>query len=221
LLTLLAVWTSTGPNGGLYTVLFNTIPVFEFLRAPGRLGIMVALALSMCAALAIAHLGRDGGTWRTRLPVVLTLLVSAELLAAPLPLPEVDPTPPSVYRALAGLPRGPLCEFPFFYSRPDFPRHTYYMLNSTAHWLPLVNGYSDHIPDDFRAMVIDLSSFPTRRSFDLLRERRTRYVVFHLDFYDVRSRAKLLNRISEYGAFLRPILQHGDVWLYEIVGWPQ
>ena len=27
--------------------------------------------------------------------------------------------------------------------------HAIYMLNSTAHWMPLVNGYSDYIPPDF------------------------------------------------------------------------
>ena len=37
------------------------------------------------------------------------------------------------------------------------------MLNSTAHWQPLVNGYSDHIPADFRKTVVPLSSFPVAR----------------------------------------------------------
>ena len=64
------------------------------------------------------------------------------------------------------------------------------MLNSTAHWQPLVNGYSDHIPADFRRNVVPLSSFPTRESFSILSAVGARYVVFHLDMYDTRSRAR-------------------------------
>ena len=88
-------------------------------------------------------------------------------LASPLNLPEAAPVN-SAYRMLANMRPGPVVEFPFFYERSDFPRHAEYMLYSTYHWLPLVNGYSDHIPQEFRAQVIPLSSFPTMESFGLL-----------------------------------------------------
>ncbi|MCA1583262.1 MAG: hypothetical protein LC791_00325 [Acidobacteria bacterium] len=127
---------------------------------------------------------------------------------------------PRAYAMLATLPRGPVAEFPYFYRRPDFPRHAYYMLNSTAHWQPLVNGYSDHIPRDFREQVVPLSSFPSRESFLLLGKIGARYVVFHLDLYDRRSRERLLERLQSYGRYLRPLMQEEDVWLYEIVDWP-
>jgi hypothetical protein len=113
-----------------------------------------------------------------------------------------------------------VAEFPFFWLRSDFPRHAVYMLNSTVHWRHLVNGYSDNIPDDFREAVGPLSSFPTRESFDILKGHRARYVLFHLRFYDTRSREKLKARLEEFAANLRPIDRDGDVWLYEIVKWP-
>jgi hypothetical protein len=204
----------------LYSLLFHTLPLFGFLRAPARIGIVVTLALVVCASMAVAHLARGGRGRRVLLPAALVLLLSAELSAMPLQLPEVEWRPHPVYRTLARLPRSPVCEFPFFYVRSDFSRHAYYMVNSATHWLPLVNGYSDHIPEDFRAMVIDLSSFPARIPFALLRERRVRYVVFHLRFYDARSREKLFARLEEYEEFLAPILKEDDVWLYEIVRWP-
>ena len=37
----LALWLSFGPDAGLYTAFFHTIPVFSFLRAPARIGIVV------------------------------------------------------------------------------------------------------------------------------------------------------------------------------------
>ena len=67
-------------------------------------------------------------------------------------------------RTLTHRVRAPLAEFPFYGERIAFPLHAQYMLFSTAHWLPLVNGYSDVIPADFReaAPVLDRSRRRTR-----------------------------------------------------------
>ena len=43
-----------------------------------------------------------------------------------------------------------MIELPYWATSIEFHRHAEYMLASTAHWQPLVNGYSDHIPQDFR-----------------------------------------------------------------------
>jgi hypothetical protein len=217
----LAAWTSFGPQAGLYWLFYRTIPIFEFLRAPARFGILVTLALVVLASLALAHLARrlgQPGRWLLAGTIVAAVL---ELTAVPLRIPEVDPEPPRVYRVLAKLRRGPVAEFPFFYLRLDFPRHARYMLASTAHWMPLVNGYSDHIPDDFREMVLDVSTFPSRGAFRHLQQRRVRYVVFHPYLYDVRSRQKLVDRLAAYAEFLAPIYKDDEAWLYEIVAWPR
>ena len=67
----LAFWLSFGPDAGLYTAFFHTIPVFSFLRAPGRIGIVVVLCLvgvrrdcgaaAGCGTAATRGLGRRGG----------------------------------------------------------------------------------------------------------------------------------------------------------------
>jgi hypothetical protein len=221
LLAGLSIWASFGPQAGLYTVLYRTIPVFELLRVPARLAIVVTLCLVVCAAVALAHLVRRGRRARPWVPIGVLLLTGAELVAIPLPIPVVDPRPHPVYAALARLPSAPVAVFPFFHTRPDFPRHSYYMLQSTTHWRPLINGYSDHIPDDFRRMVFGLSTFPSRGAFELLRRRRVRFVVVHAHLYDDRNRRKLLDGLQTYGAYLRAILKHDDVWLYEITRWPE
>ena len=114
-----------------------------------------------------------------------------------------------------------MVEFPYWYERSDFPRHAYYMLNSTAHWQPLVNGYSDHIPADFRKTVMPLSSFPVARVVSASwRAPDARYVVFHLNMYNARLRERLFERLKTYSPYLRPLAQEGHVWLFEIVGWP-
>ena len=215
----LAFWLSFGPDAGLYTVFYETLPVFSFLRAPGRIGIVVVMCLVVFAGLAVRALLRDrprAGLWAAG----VALAATAELTQAPLTAMREAPPFPAAYRTLAVQPAGVVAEFPYFYQRADFPRHAIYMLNSATHWMPLVNGYSDHIPQEFRDQVVPLSSFPTRESFQILAKVGTRYAMFHLDMYDARSRERLIERIRTYGAYLRPLVQEGDVWLFEIVGFP-
>jgi len=151
---------------------------------------------------------------------VLVLLAATELATMPLvQFRDAEPIA-AAYKILATLPRGAVLELPYWYERSDFPRHAHYMLNSTAHWQPLMNGYSDHIPADFRKTVVALSSFPSRESFGIVGKAGGRYVVFHLDMYDPRLRQRLFERLTTYSAYLRPLSQEGTVWLYEIVDWP-
>ena len=220
LIAVLAFWSSFGPDGGLYRVFYTTIPIFSFLRAPSRMGILVTLSLVVFAAAAVSYL-----LSKVSRPMLvagaLAILATAESMTAPLTqFRVVKPFPPA-YRVLATLPSGPVAEFPFWYERHDFPRHAYYMLNSTTHWHPLVNGYSDHIPAEFRKSVRALSTFPSREAFWILARRNTRYVVFHLDMYNSQLRERLFAGLETYSPYLRPIVQEGSVWLFEIVDSPK
>jgi hypothetical protein len=215
----LAFWLSFGPDAGLYAAFFHAIPVFSFLRAPARIGIVVTMCLVVFAGFALAALLDR----RRRMPLMATLFVlvaAAELTHAPLAVMREAPPLPAVYRTLAIQPAGVVAEFPYFNRRPDFPRHAMYMLNSTSHWMPLVNGYSDHIPRAFRDQALPLSSFPSRDAFAVLGSLGARYAVFHLNLYDRRSRQFLLERIEQYGEYLRPLAKDADVWLFEIVAFP-
>jgi hypothetical protein len=84
----------------------------------------------------------------------------------------------------------------------------------------MVNGYSDHIPGDFRQIVRPVSSFPSREAFRILRERRARYVLFHMNYYDTRSRDRLIGQIDAYKDFLMPIVQDDEIWMLMITRWP-
>jgi hypothetical protein len=214
----IAVLVSTGPDGGLYALLRVILPGFSLLRAPARIAIVATFALTVLAAVglrAILPAGRSGRL----LAAGLTVAAALELAAVPLPGRPVPPVS-DAYRLLARLPRGPVAEFPFFYQSEAYFRHVYYLLNSTTHWNPLINGYSDYIPPDFQEMVLPVSSFPAREAFRLLKERDTRYVMFHLRFYDAPSRRRLMEAIDQYRPYLRPLWQKGDEWLFEIVGFP-
>jgi hypothetical protein len=215
----IAFWTALGPKAGLYTLLHNTVPVFSFLRAPARTGIIVTLSLVVLAAIAMSRLigkQRPGVMFAGLLGLAV-----ADLAQMPLRMDPAAPWP-KAYTTLALQPKGPVVELPFWYNRPEFPRHAEYMLPSTQHWFPLVNGYSDHIPQDFRDSVLPLSSFPSRESFGILEKLGVRYAVFHLDLTDPRTREKLIQRLEvDYARYLRPLEKDGEVWLFEIVDWPR
>ena len=144
-------------------------------------------------------------------------LLTAGELAIPLRFQEVPPES-DVYAVLAKQPVGPVIELPF-YARGMF-RHARYMLASTTHWMPLINGYSDYMPPDFVEAAPTLRLFPSREAFGRLTDKQPRYAIFHLDLYRKDEREDTLARIQEFAPFLRLLSVDGDVRLYQIVGQP-
>jgi len=94
------------------------------------------------------------------------------------------------------------------------------MLNSTTHWMPLVNGYSDYVPPDFVANVMTLAPFPTQPAMKLLEPLKVRYAVFHMYGYNAENRRDVEVRLEELGQYFRPLYADEGTRLYEIVGFP-
>lgn len=211
-----AFWISLGPDAGLYTLLYNTIPAFSFLRAPARMGVMVTLGLAVLSSLAL--------TWwrpkfvaspRLAMAIVLTIAV-AESWAGPLqlaPAPHVD----KVYRHLAILPEAPVAEFPFYQGTDERHRQTEYMLMSTFHWKPLLNGYSDHFPADYIMSKPVLVTFPSQDAINVLHERGIRWVIVHFNRYPADYARQLRPLIRTMGAQLRVVMVDTEVGLYEVL----
>jgi hypothetical protein len=218
---ILTFWASLGPRGGLYSLLYTTIPVFSFLRAPERMGIVVMLCLAVFAALAVRELRRRLPAHRHTIAVLACAMALLELNNLPFDW-RSDSIQPA-YRVLAGMPRGPVAEFPFYDRRIDFHIHTRYMLNSTAHWQPLVNGYSDHIPADFRALALILATFPSQASFDALKDRRVRYITLNRgrNGYGAGTWPDIERRLQPYLPHLQVVADDGDMVIYEAVSWPK
>ena len=81
---LVSFWITFGPKAGLYSVLYATVPVFSFLRAPGRTGIVVTLCLTVLASIAIARLlerRRHAGWMAAGLMIVAVADLSRRRLA--------------------------------------------------------------------------------------------------------------------------------------------
>jgi hypothetical protein len=217
-LAVLAFWTSLGPHAGLYRVLYYAVPVFSWLRAPSRFGLIVTFALVV-----LAGIGLSAVLPRNRTGTVIGLVIAAVAvgeLASPYPAVQVPALSPA-YRVLKTLPRGPVIEMPFFYPEVGLQRHTIYMLNSTSHWMPLVNGYSDYIPENFRHNVMTLAPFPSRDGFKILEALGVRYAVFHWTGYNQENRHDVMVRLKQFEDYLRPLYMDDETRLYEIVGFPR
>src|SRR5262249_26201380 len=169
-----ALWLSFGPQAGLYGWVYAAFPVMQWLRAPARFGVLVALCFAILTAFAVRDLRRS-----VRYARAIGLLVIAATgleLATPLRFPTVLPTS-RIYRMLAQLPPGPVVEFPYFSRREDVFGHSSYMLRSTAHWHRLINGYSDFLPAGFLDEARTIAEFPRAEAIHLLQARGARYVV--------------------------------------------
>ena len=215
----ITLWSSFGPSAGLYSALYYVIPVFSLLRAPARFGIAVTLALSVFTAAAVALAVQRLPATRGRLLTLGLVALAIAELSTTIPF-QPRREVPRAYKVLASSAPGAVVELPFYYRPDQRYQQTRYMLGSTAHWQPLVGGYSDFIPPDFFVGAPFLETFPNAEAFAWLRERNTRYVVFHVHLYGGPEREELLERIDAYAEYLRPRYTSGTVRLYEIVGWP-
>jgi hypothetical protein len=211
-ITVLAAWTSFGPAAGLYSILYDVVPAFAWLRAPARFGIVVALGLSVLAGVALASMLPR--TRRAPLVAAVIAIVAAVELATPLRFREVQPFAPA-YTVLASLPPGPVIELPFLSHERELHGHAKYMLRSTTHWMPLINGYSDYIPPEFQQRAKVLRGFPSRDAFRALKASPPRYAVFHPAWY--RDPDLLRERIRKFSNCLRPIHTTGPAELYEVL----
>jgi hypothetical protein len=215
-----ALWLSFGPDAGLYQWMYDNLAVFTWLRAPARFGVLVTLALVVLASAAAARL--------THRITPVRRLAAAGLAAAALveayvgPIYQVDREPlPVVYRRLAELPSRPVAEFPYFTASLDRHRHTEYMLAATSHWRPLVNGSSDHTPEQAFIDGLALAEFPRQHAWPVLERRGVQYLVVHWGRYEAGSApVDEVSELTSRGVLLLIAEDSGSA-LYQVVKWPE
>ena len=216
-ITMLAFWASFGPQAGLYALFYRLIPLFASLRAPARLGVIVALGLAVLTGIAVRE-GLARVKWPTAASALLVIAAAADL-AVPLNFREVPPLSPA-YSLMSKLPVGPVIELPFWSNGSELHGNARYMRYSTSHWMPLINGYSDYIPPDFIESTPTVHGFPSREAFQALATRHPRYAVFHMQIYGDQDRAAVFARLNEFAPYLAPLYIDDETRLYEIVKFP-
>lgn len=171
------------------------VPGFASLRAVHRFGIGIAIAVPVLAGLGIAGLERwlgesrlaaTGASWRrlARAVVAVALVVNTPWRQLPAASAWREPErAAAAYRKLAALPAGPVLEVPWSVDPLAYVQlDTRYMLASTLHWRPILNGFTAHLPPSFELLRRVAQRLPERDAVETLgRLTDLRWILVHLD----------------------------------------
>jgi PA14 domain-containing protein len=198
------VLLSLGPRMPGYAVLYALVPVLRAIRATARFGYLATLSVAALAGFGVASLRRSAPArpW-TAITVVLLAAASAESLVAPLGLTRFDGIPP-IYSRVSRDANTRVVEIPFFGSTSS-QFHASYMLNSTAHWRPIVNGYSGFQPPSFYQHAGILQGFPDEASLAMLHDLGVTHVFVHTtqmpkEALDAINRDRRLKHVETFGS---------------------
>jgi len=168
---------SFGPAFPLYPFLYHAFPLLQAVRGAARFG-EIALA-------AVAMLGGFGLAWTmTRMPrrlalvlsVVAIVSVNVEAWRAPI---RYCGTPGARCDAFTGVAPifytlnrddvKAIVVFPFYPPGERLVLNARYMLQATAHFKPMLNGYSGFMPASMVTHAARLQDFPSESSIEYLK----------------------------------------------------
>ncbi|MGE5199721.1 MAG: hypothetical protein ACM3H9_08775 [Rhodospirillaceae bacterium] len=178
---------SFGPALPGYAALYRWVPLLQGVRGAARFGFLALVAVAVLAGFGVAALRARYGArrWWPALVASLIVAVNAEALRAPIAFRPFDGIP-RIYQALDDPTVTAVAEFPFYQPEATL-RNAPYVLNSTAHWKPLVNGYSGFLPASYPGIAAALRDFPGDRSRAELQRLGVSHVVVHFDAYGGRA----------------------------------
>ena len=198
------VLLSFGPALPPYRWLYDHVALLQGIRAPSRYGILALSGLAGLAGFGLARiedalgsrgLGRGGAV----VAILAFTLVSVEAARAPRE-DRLVPAQSQVYALVAQLPDpAVLAEVPVYRPNQGF-RNAEYMLASTRHWKPMVNGYSGFQPESYHRMADAMRSFPDASAIELLRRAGVTHVLVHRDRLGA-GRDLLLDAMARNPAF--------------------
>jgi hypothetical protein len=163
-----------------YAALAAMVPGFERLRAPYRFGVLPAIVLPVTAGLGVtavaARLAAAGGP----LTVALALLVLVRVPPVRATPVEVGAALPPAYAWLAAHGEGrPLAEVPFGRTA-DMYEEARAMYFAIYHRLPLLNGYSGHVPARMQERAAVVARLPDPEALGVLcRETGLGWILVH------------------------------------------
>jgi hypothetical protein len=169
------------------------------------------MMLAVLAAFGVVVLERRWGT-SARWPVWAVLLcaaVNAEALRAPLAYTPFTAIP-SIYRSLATERGAVVVELPF-HDPDSWFLDGDYMLNSTEHWRPILNGYSGFRPASYYAAYEAVRTFPSVESLVALHRIGVTHVIVHGEA----TGPEFIEALAEV-ATLEAIASEGPIHIYRI-----
>lgn len=164
---------SFGPAFPPYGWLDAAFPPLAGIRGAARFGYLALAAVAGLAGFGLAAVRRPA------VAVLVIALANLEALRAPIVFVPAEPISP-VYERLAAETDAVVAEFPF-YPPERIARNAPFVYASTAHWKPLLNGYSGFTPASYVRRAETLAGFPDDRALAELRAAGVTHVVVHTD----------------------------------------
>jgi hypothetical protein len=170
---------SFGPAIPGYATLYYLVPPLQGIRNVARFGYLTIVAVAVLAGFGLAYVGRrwQQARWLPAAMAVAIVAVNVDAFVAPVGYVRADPVLP-LYTRLLKAPGAVVAEFPF-YAPNRTPFNAPYLLNSTRHWRPILNGYSGLVPASYESHYGDLRGFPDARALTALRAIGVTHLVVH------------------------------------------
>lgn len=212
--------------------LAQIVPGFSQMRAEFRWAILIGTACPVMAGAGIAwverHLDRIASgpvrgwaKWSARVFTAAFFAINVSWFQ----LPARDAWKDSsdilnAHRALATLEPGPVVEIPWQIHRISTATNgSKYMLASSLHWRPMLNGYTAYVPDSYHFIQRLAHNLPEPRAVDYLRRLTgLRWIVVHPDRVGPRRRQPWL--LAERSGTLRLAVARPDFRIYEVPATP-
>jgi hypothetical protein len=213
LLAALSIALSFGAHGWLYPFLAQFVPGLNGLRSPARFGILAGATIAVLAGFGMRVLEersrpsrRVGGLFAAALIMMAVEYANTGMRLMPL----TDPSQTPLYRVVRMARPGVVAELPMPSPSTLPGREADYVFWSSAHWKPLVNGYSGYFPPEYIRTLQRMTNFPDDQSIAALRSLDVRYLVVQRAYYDPASYTALMLRaatrpeLRPYGKYRGP-----------------
>lgn len=191
------------------------LPGVSGLRAPARFSVMVLLGVAMLASYAIAHAHRRFGRRAYVLVGVLVPLMLAEWFVVDFPGGRPQPADsPAIYRHPAVLAARAIVSLPDYSGTDRWFQGADYLLYSTGHWRPIVNGFGRTEPKDHASVISHMRAFPGPNNARTMRRLGIELVVLHAAEYGAAA-ADMVSTALDTGEY-DLVAQEGTIHLFRV-----
>ena len=202
------------PSGwSLYSIVAR-VPALGGFRAPARFGLLVLLGVALLAAIGVDAAVRRWPRARRAMVLVIPLMLS-EWFVIGFPGNRPQPFPiPEIYRAPELRSAHALVSLPDYRADVHWFLEADYLLYSTAHWRPIVNGYGRYEPPGHGHDISHMMAFPGPNNAKTMRALGVEYVVLHAARYPDAGAAILKD--AQASPEYQLIAQRGTDYLYRV-----
>ncbi|MEP7117444.1 MAG: hypothetical protein ABI880_07675, partial [Acidobacteriota bacterium] len=201
---------SFGPSLPGYRWLYDHVALLQGIRAVVRIGWLSLFALAALAGVGVWRLERRWPTHATAIAIIGSLLVSLEATRAPMDFRRFEGIP-AIYTHVAALSNAVLVELPFP-PPSSIQANGPYVLASTTHFQPMLNGYSGFTPASYYVHAAVAARLPAASAVQELGYLGATHLVVH-------GRAITPETVAQLEATgrVRLVAREGDDRLYAIV----